>query len=140
MGTTSADGKIQYTIIRTNEDLLDYLLAGGEDLPYALRKESKRQRYVWNSEAMRRNLQKATTEALNQMEKEIIAWINRDVSEYIAQTTTDVLNTISFDGTQFVAKPRKEPKHWAERLGEQFGRALGNAIWDIFDDTMNGRR
>ena len=46
MGTTSADGKIQYTIIRTNEDLLDYLLAGGEDLPYALRKESKRQRYV----------------------------------------------------------------------------------------------
>ena len=89
---------------------------------------------------MRRNLQKATTEALNQMEKEIIAWINRDVSEYIAQTTTDVLNTITFDGNSFVAKPHREPKHWAERLGEQFGRALGNAIWDIFDDTMNGRK
>ena len=44
--TTSSDGKISYTIIRNNEELLDYLLAGGEDLPYALRKESKRQRYV----------------------------------------------------------------------------------------------
>ena len=71
--TTSADGKITYTIIRNNEDLLDYVLSGGEDLPYVLRKEVKRQRYVWNSEAMRKCLQKATTEALNQMEKEIIA-------------------------------------------------------------------
>ncbi len=44
--TTSADGKITYTIIRNNEDLLDYVLSGGEDLPYALRKEVKRQRYV----------------------------------------------------------------------------------------------
>lgn len=89
---------------------------------------------------MRKCLQKATTEALNQMEKEIIAWVDRDVSAYIAQTTTDLLNTITFEGGSFVAKPHKEPKHWAERLGEQFGRALGNAIFDIFDDTMNGRR
>ncbi len=44
--TTSADGKITYTIIRSNEELLDYALAGGDDLPYALRKEVKRQRYV----------------------------------------------------------------------------------------------
>ena len=46
MTTTSADGKIQYTIIRSNEDLLNYALAGGDDLEYALRKEVKRQRYV----------------------------------------------------------------------------------------------
>ncbi len=52
---------------------MDYALAGGEDLPYALRKEVKRQRYVWNSEAMRKKLEKAITEALNQMQGEIIA-------------------------------------------------------------------
>ena len=71
--TTSSDGRISYTIIRTNEELMDYALAGGEDLPYALRKEVKRQRYVWNSEAVRKNLDKAISEALNQMQGEIIA-------------------------------------------------------------------
>ena len=70
--TTSSRG-ISYTIIRTNEELMDYALAGGEDLPYALRKEVKRQRYVWNSETVRKNLEKAITEALNQMQGEIIA-------------------------------------------------------------------
>ncbi len=78
---------------------------------------------------MRKCLQKATTEALNQMEKEIMAWVDRDVSDYIEQTTLDLLNSITCDGTQFVsARPHKEPKHWATRLGEQFGKALGNAI------------
>ena len=70
---TTGSGGISYTIIRTNEELMDYALAGGEDLPYALRKEVKRQRYVWNSEAMKKNLEKAITEALNQMQGEIIA-------------------------------------------------------------------
>ena len=70
--TTSSDGRISYTIIRTNEELMDYMLAGGEDLPYVLRKEVKRQRYVWNSEAMKKNLDKAITEALNQTQGEII--------------------------------------------------------------------
>ena len=71
--TTSSDGRISYTIIRTNEELMDYMIAGGEDLPYALRKEVKRQRYVWNSEAMKKNLDEAITEALNQMQGEIVA-------------------------------------------------------------------
>ena len=109
--TTSSDGRISYTIIRTNEELMDYMLAGGEDLPYALRKEVKRQRYVWNSDAMKKNLDKAITEALNQMQGEIITWVDRGVVPHIEDTTLDLLNTINYNGTQFVApKTSKEPK------------------------------
>ncbi len=137
--TTSTDGKIHYQIIADNEAFINSLLSGNED-GYPLRKEVKRDRYVLNSEAMRKAMQEATTKALEQLEKEIVNYIQRDVSMLVEKTATDTLNSIVFDGTSFVSTGHNtQAQDWAYKLGAQFGKVLGNAIWDIFEDTINGK-
>ena len=99
---SSSDGKIQYQVIRDNEEFINSLLNGNGD-GYPLRKQVKRDRYVLNSEAMRTAMQKATEIALNQLEKEIVAYLNKDVSSIVEQIATNSLNSIVFDGTGFVS-------------------------------------
>ena len=134
--TSSPDGKIQYQIIHDNEELVNSLLDGNDD-GYPLKKQVRRDRFVLNSDAMRTAMQKATEKALNQFEKEIVDYIQRDVSTLVEQTATDALNSIVFDGMSFSpSKQQKQPQSFAYRLGAMFGKALGNAIWDAFEETI----
>ena len=111
------------------------------DLKYPLRVEPKRDRYVMNRSAMEQALQKACEKALNQMENGIINWINNDVRDLIKENTLDVINSISVQNNTFVSKPKgKANRSYVERLGEHFGKALGQSIMAIFDDMVNGKR
>ena len=134
--TSDSGGRIQYQIISDNEALINSLLNGNND-GYPLRKEVKRDRYVLNSEAMRKAMIDATTKALNDLEKEIVAYLNKDVSNIVEQITTNTLDDIVFDGLNFTStRQHNQTQDWAYKLGAEFGKALGNAIWDAFEDTL----
>ena len=138
----ASQGKIQYKYIVSNEQLIDNMLSGGgSDLGYPLRKEVKRDRFVLNSEAMRKAIQDATEIALSQMEKEIIDWLQKDLTVIVEQTATNALNNVVFDGMNFSSSgSKKQPQHWTSKLASRFGKVLGNAIWDAFEETVGGNK
>lgn len=135
--TTGSGGRIQYQIISDNEALINSLLSGNND-GYPLRKEVKRDRYVLNSEAMRKAMQEATTKALDELEKEIANYIQSDVGNMVEQVATSTLNGIVFDGLGFSSSGKQENalQDWAYKLGARFGKVLGDAIWDAFEETL----
>lgn len=108
--TTGSGGKIVYQIIHDNEAFINSLLSGNED-GYPLRKEVKRDRYVLNSDAMRKTMQEATKKALDQFERQIVDYVQRDVFTIVEQTTTDALNSIMLDGTSFSPSGKQKPSH-----------------------------
>ena len=136
LDTTTWGGRIEYQIIHDNEAFVNSLLSYNAD-GYPLRKEVKRDRYVLNSEAMRKAMQEATTKALEQLEKEIVNYIQRDVSIMVEQVATNTLNSLVFDGLGFTTSGHTNTiEDKAYKLGAMFGKALGDAIWDAFEETM----
>lgn len=138
--TRRSDGSIEYHSIMTYEDYKASLIEGMSDLGYPLRKEVKRDRFVLNSEGMRQTMEIATRKALEWHEQEIYAFLQNEVKQEIARSASEVLNSISWNGSSFdvKAKPSLFEKHLMS-MATKLGKGIADDIVYIFNDMMNGR-
>lgn len=131
----------KYEYIVSRDELIESYIHRMDDLGYPLRVEPKRDRYVVNKQALEKALIEASTQALNQIQEDIIHWVEQDVSQMIEESAYDIYNSITELGSYNVNhKNTNNKKHWATKLGERFGKALGQSISKIIDDTFSGTR
>ena len=117
----------EYQYIITHEQLMDRILLGLDDDGYPMRVEPKRDRFVMNSKAMEKAIDKIVKDTLNEISGEVVAWIQTDVRDYIASTTENVLNNLTINNNVATVKPSPMEKK-AIRLGDKFGKVLAKAI------------
>lgn len=139
VSTRRSDESIEYHSIMTYEDYKASLIEGMSDLGYPLRKEVKRDRFVLNSEGMRQTMEIATRRALEWHEEEIYAFLRNEVKQEIVRSTSEVLNSISWNGSSFnvSAKPTAFEKHLMS-MATKLGKGISDDIMYIFNDMMNG--
>ena len=68
----SGNGIIKYEYIVSREELIDSYIHRMDDLGYPLRVEPKRDRYVVNKQALEKALIEASTQALNEIQADIV--------------------------------------------------------------------
>lgn len=125
----------KYEYITTRDEMIDSFIRRMDDLGYPLRVEPKRDRYVLNKKSLEKAIIDITIKEISKIENEIVKWINTDVSDMIESNVIDIWNDITNLGVTN-NKPRAQ-KHWTTRLGEQVGKAIGNAVSDYIDDVLN---
>lgn len=137
----NGNGSIRYEYMLTKEQLYDAYLKRMDDLGYPLKVEPKRDRYVMNSKVLNKAFEDATMKAMQQFEKEINSFIEKEVMWLIEQETTALLNTITIANGQVSMQRRPIKKiDWATRLGRLLGKELVKTASKIFEDTVNPKR
>ena len=68
----SGNGSIKYEYIVSRDELIDSYIHRMDDLGYPLRVEPKRDRYVVNKQALEKALIEASTQALNEIQADIV--------------------------------------------------------------------
>lgn len=68
----SGNGSIKYEYIASREELIDSYIHRLADLDYGLKVEPRRDRYVMNKQELEKTLVEASTQALNEIQADII--------------------------------------------------------------------
>ena len=100
----AGNGSARYEYIKSTEQLMDTYLSKMDDLGYPLKTEPKRDRYVMNTQVMEKAMEQAVEQALKEIEDEVIEFLEKEVMVILENETLDLLNTISVQNNQFVAK------------------------------------
>ncbi|MBR0419445.1 MAG: hypothetical protein IJI66_09770 [Erysipelotrichaceae bacterium] len=110
-----------------------------DDLGYPLRAEPKRDRLILNTKSFKKACQAITIRQLTKHEKEIIKFINEDVSKVIEGQAIDIFNQIlSLGDPSYHPKASSDDKigQWVYGLGSAIGEAIANEIDDILTEGM----
>jgi len=110
-----------------------------DDLGYPLRAEPKRDRLMLNTKSFKKAVQQITIREILKAEKEIVKFINDDVSKIIEGQAIDILNQVFSLGDASYhprAKVNDDKSHWAYKLGSAIGEAIVNEIDDILTEGM----
>lgn len=127
---------LKYDYIYTHQELLQSWLDRQDTLGYPLRVEPKRDRYVMNSKALQEDLTTCTTIALDDMQDQIIGFINNNVRQEIERNTFEVLGSFGLKPTGVSTTGTG----LAKSLGTIFGKALAKNIMFLLDETMRGKK
>ena len=110
-----------------------------DDLGYPLRAELKRDRLILNTKSFKKAIQQITIREILKAEKEIIKFINEDVSKIIEGQAIDILNQVfSLGDASYhpAARIKDDKSHWAYKLGSAIGEAIVNEIDEILTEGM----
>ena len=111
-----------------------------DDLGYPLRVEPKRDRIILNKASFRKAIQDITIREIMKAEKEIISFIEEDVSNVIEGQAIDILNQVfSLGDASYHTQTRintNDKSHWAYKLGSAVGKAIADEIDDILTEGM----
>lgn len=110
-----------------------------DDLGYPLRAEPKRNRLILNTASFKKAVQEITIREILNVEKEIIKFINEDVSQVIEGQAIEILDQVLSLGDPSYhprAKTSNDKSHWAYKLGSAVGGAIADAIDDILTEGM----
>lgn len=132
MDVSPAAGRYQY-IVDINE-LQAALIESRADLDYALRKEAKRDRFILNTKAMEKEIQKTTEEVVQKVSREITETVSKDI---VASVYASVASIGNINGARSHVKTANASKN---NFGSELGRALGKAMVATvtkFWDEMN---
>ena len=106
-----------------------------DDLGYPLRVEPKRDRIILNRQGLKKVMEKLITKELLTFEKEIMSFVNNDVTKVIEGQAYDLLEQIFSLGDPSyrpAVKPIDDKSHWAYRLSS----AVAEAVLDGLDDVL----
>ena len=127
------NNSVRYEYLLTTEQLYDTMNKQIADLNYPLRVESKRDRYVVNTAALREAINKASAQVLNEYQHEIFVFLENDVNQMIEASAYEILSQVMSLGS---VKGNTKSEDFAYKLGAAFGLAIGNAISDIVINNM----
>lgn len=119
----------KYSYILSENDLIKAYNDSKRDLPYPLRKEVKRDRYILNAEGLGIVLAKVMEEVVNETGKEITETVADNVVEDIVYS----LNNLKQTNGNIVA-PKKQHSFAAD-LGKMLGRELVKTAEKILEDN-----
>ena len=110
-----------------------------DDLGYPLRVEPKRDRIILNRQGLKKAMAELITKELLTFEKEIMSFIDNDVTKVIEGQAYDLLDQIFSLGDPSYrpkAKPVDDKSHWAYKLGSAVAEAVLNGLDDILTEGM----
>lgn len=108
----SGNGSIRYEYIISRDELIDSYIHRLDDLGYPLRVEPKRDRYVFNKSALEKVLIEASTKALNEIQDDIVKFVNEEVSQMIEESAYEIFDSInSLGSTTTNYKKKNHKKH-----------------------------
>lgn len=103
-----------------------------KDLPYALRKEVKRDRFVLNTEGMQKDLEKALQKALTTAAKDL-----EKLADAVVQDIVISLNSLTVVNNHFVPKKIPSKTSIATEIGKILGTVLAKSTTMIFKDMTS---
>ena len=105
----------KYTFIADTTDLYNSFVSSHRDLSYPLRKEVKRDRYILNSQGLKKDIEKVVDEALQKATTSLIDLVSTDIANEAYSKLYDIHNGI---------------KHTSKinSLGSMLGKVLGKSI------------
>ena len=105
----------KYTFIAETTDLYNSFVSSHRDLSYPLRKEVKRDRYILNSQGLKKDIEKVVDEALQKATTSLIDLVSTDIANEAYSKLYDIHNGI---------------KHTSKinSLGSMLGKVLGKSI------------
>ncbi len=110
-----------------------------DDLGYPLRVEPKRNRIILNTLSFKKTVQQITIREILKVEKEIVKFINEDVSKIIEGQAMDILDQVFSLGDPSYhpkASIKDDKSHWAYKLGSIVGEAIADEIEEILTQGM----
>ena len=120
-------GKYQY-ILNSNDVLKSYY-ESKKDLPYPLRKETKRDRYIYNSDGLQKDLIDIVNNAMMDAEKELSNMVSDDIVNMVYNKMNGIVGAAS------------SSKSTTNKTAAAFGKALANSLMSnlskIYDELSD---
>lgn len=105
----------RYTFIADTTDLYNNFISSHRELSYPLRKEVKRDRYILNSQGLKKDIEKVVDEALQKAATPLIDLVSTEIANEAYSKLYNIHN-----GIQYTSK--------INSLGSMLGKALGKAL------------
>lgn len=118
----------KYTFIANTDDLYDSFINAHRDLSYPLRKEVKRDRYVLNSQGLKKDIEKVVDESLQKAVQPLIDLISTEIanesySKIMAIHNSTVPNSYTFNSSSIGAA-----------MGRILGKSIVDGVFSLLDD------
>ena len=120
-------GKYQY-ILNSNELLKSYY-ESKHDLPYPLRKETKRDRYIYNAEGLQKDIIDIVNNAIKEAEQELANMISDDIVNMVYDKLNGVVGTAN-------AKTKVTSKA-TSIFASALARGIMNGLTKVYDEMTD---
>ena len=120
-------GKYEY-ILSSNQLLKSYY-ESKKDLPYPMRKEVKRDRYIYNADGLQKDLTDLVNDVLESEEKRISDIVSDDIVNMVYEKINGVVGAASGSN--------KSTSKTYSMIGAMAARSIINGISAIMDDIRN---
>lgn len=121
----------KYMFLYTSDDIYDNFILSHMDLSYPLRKEVKRDRYILNSQGLKKDIEKVVDESLEKVTKPLIDLVSTE----IAAESYAKLEAIHNGNTSRIIKNTSKINNIGNMLGKLLGKSLVEGITAILDDN-----
>jgi hypothetical protein len=119
----------KYSYILTSDDLLKSYYDSKKDLPYSLRKETKRDRYIYNSDGLQKDLIDMVNEEIQKAEKEFIEMVSSDLVNAIYAQIDGAVGAVAASTNVNTSKAASTfSKALAKGLVGGFSRIINNMM------------
>jgi hypothetical protein len=123
------DGSGKYSYLLTSNDVLKSYYESKKDLPYPLRKEVKRDRYIYNADGLQKDLIEIVNNAIQEAEKELSNLVSDDIVNMVYDKINGVVGAVS-NKTKATSKA-------AAIFGRTLAKSLMNGLSKIYNDITN---
>ena len=120
-------GKYQY--ILTSNELLKSYYESKHDLPYPLRKETKRDRYIYNAEGLQKDIIDIVNNAIKEAEQELANMVSDDIVNMVYDKLNGVVGTAN-------AKTKATSKA-TSIFASALARGIMNGLTKVYDEMTD---
>lgn len=116
----------KYIFVIDTNDLYNNFISAHRDLSYPLRKESKRDRYILNSQGLQKDIEKVIDESLPQAVEPLIDLVSTDIANEAYSKLIDIHNGV-------------QHKSQTNELGAMLGKVLGKSIVEGINSLLDDK-
>ena len=120
----------RYSLIIDTDDIYNSFILAHRDLSYPLRKEVKRDRYVMNSQGLKKDIEKVVNECLEKQAKPLIDTVSTEIARESYRKLEEIHNT----GT---IKTSYNSNSLGSLLGKNLVKGITSGISRVLDDMTN---
>ncbi len=125
------DGSGKYSYILSSDELLKSYYDSKKDLPYALRKETKRDRYICNADGLQKDLLDLCNAAIQNASKEMSDIVSDDIVNAVYAKINGAVSAAGVKGTT------TNNSKAASMFGRALAKGLVGGLSKIIDDITN---
>lgn len=126
------DGSGKYSYILSSNDLLKSYYNSKKDLAYSLRKEVKRDRYIYNADGLQKDIADMVNEEIQKAEKEFVDMVSTDIVNAVYAQINGAVSAVNGKGSTKVNTSKA-----ASTFGKVLARGLISGLSKIFSSMMD---